>query len=76
MGHFKNDCKIKRKINNLNISYKLKDMLCDLMLNTSELGSMIKSDDQEVINQLQDTKKNLSQIYSNQEKCIKGNCDY
>lgn len=51
-------------------------MLCDLMLNTSELGSMIKSDDQEVINQLQDTKKNLSQIYSNQEKCIKGNCDY
>lgn len=60
----------------MNISYKLKDMLCDLMLNTSELGSMIKSDDQEVINQLQDTKKNLSQIYSNQEKCIKGNCDY
>lgn len=60
----------------MNISYKLKDMLCDLMLNTLELGSMIKSDDQEVINQLQDTKKNLSQIYSNQEKCIKGNCDY
>ena len=46
---------VKKKINNLNISNKLKDMICELMLNTSKSESMIKSNNQDDINQLQNT---------------------
>ena len=75
VGHFKKDCKVKKKINNLNILNKLKDMLCELMLNTSEFESMTESDNQYDRNQLQDTGETSSQTSSNQEECIKGSCD-
>ena len=66
---------VKKKINNLNISNKLKDMICELMLNTSKSESMIKSNNQDDINQLQDTTETSSQTSSDQEECIKGSCD-
>ena len=39
VDHYKKDCKVKKKINNLNISKDLKDMLCKVILNSSEFES-------------------------------------
>ena len=52
VDHYKKDCKIKKKINNLNISKDLKDMLYEVMLNSLESESMIDSDNEDDSNQL------------------------
>ena len=38
VGHYKKDCRVKEKINNLNVSKDLKDMLCKVMLNSTNLN--------------------------------------
>ena len=35
VGHYKKDCKVKQKINNLNVLEDLKNMLCEVLLKTS-----------------------------------------
>ena len=50
VGHYKKDCKVKQKINNLNVSKDLKDMLCKVMLNSTDSESMIDSDNEDDIN--------------------------
>ena len=35
VGHYKKDCRVRNKINNLNVFEDLKDMLYEVMLNTS-----------------------------------------
>ena len=35
VGHYKKNCKVRKKINNLNILEDLKDMLYKVMLNSS-----------------------------------------
>ena len=72
----KKDCKVKKEINNLNISKDLKDMLCKVILNSSEFESRTSSNNENDIYQLLDIDEdNLSQTSSDQEQCIKGNCD-
>ena len=39
VGHYKKDCRVRNKINNLNVFEDLKDMLYEVMLNTSESES-------------------------------------
>ena len=76
VGHYKKYCKVKKKINNLSISKHLKNTLCEVMLNSLESESRIGSDNEDDINHLLDTDEdNLSQTSSDQEECIKGNCD-
>ena len=76
VGHFKKDCKVKNKINNLNISDDLKYILCKVMLNSSESKSRNGSDNEDDANQLLDTdEEDSSQTSSDQEDCIKSNCD-
>ena len=65
--HFKKDCKVKKKINNLNILDKLKDILYQLMLNSSKSKSMTDLDNQYDINQLQDIEEISSKTSSDQE---------
>ena len=50
VGHYKKDCNVKKKINNLNVSKDLKDMLCKVMLNSTDSESMIDSDNEDDIN--------------------------
>ena len=74
--HFKKDCKVKNKINNLNISDDLKYILCKVMLNSLESKSRTSSDNEDDANQLIDTdEEDSSQTSSDQEDCIKSNCD-
>ena len=47
VGHYKEDCKPKKEINNLNILEDLKDMLCKVMLNSSKSGSRIDLDNED-----------------------------
>ena len=75
VGHYKKDCRVKQKINNLNVSKDLKDMLYEVMLNTSESGSRTDSDNEDDINQLDSSGEISSQTSSDHEECIKGNCD-
>ena len=75
VGHFKKDCKVKKKNNNLNVSDGLKDMICELMLNTSKSKSMTGSNNQDDINQLQNTEETSSQSFSDQQEYIKDSCD-
>ena len=35
VGHLKKDCRVKQKINNLDVSKDLKDMLCEVLLKSS-----------------------------------------
>nr|CAN80727.1 hypothetical protein VITISV_033737 [Vitis vinifera] len=53
----------------------LKDMLYEVMLNTSESESRTDSDNEDDINQLDSSGEISSQTSSDQEECIKGNCD-
>ena len=75
VGHYKKDCRVRQKINNLNVSEDLKDMLYEVMLNSSKSESMIDLDNEDDINQLDSGDEISSQTSSNQEECIKGNCD-
>ena len=50
-------------------------MLYEVMLNTSESESKTDSDNEDDINQLDSSGEISSQTSSNQEECIKGNCD-
>ena len=76
VGHYKKDCMVKQKINNLNVSEDLKDMLCKVMLNSIESESRTYSDNEDDINQLDSSGEEISsQTSSDQEECIKGNCD-
>ena len=75
VGHYKKDCRVRQKINNLNVSEDLKDMLYEVMLNSSKSESRIDSDNEDDINQLDSGDEISSQTSSNQEECIKGNCD-
>ena len=52
VGHYKKDCRVKQKINNLNVSEDLKDMLCKVMLNSIEFESRTDSNNEDDINQL------------------------
>ncbi|KAL6316145.1 hypothetical protein AAG906_015975 [Vitis piasezkii] len=61
VGHYKKDCRVKQKINNLSVSDDLKNMLCKVMLN-SDSESRTDSDNEDDINQL------------DSNVCIKGNC--
>ena len=54
---------------------QVKNMLCDSMLNISKSESMTKSNNEDHINHLEDTNESVSQISSDQEKCIKGKYD-
>ena len=68
VDHYKKDCKVKKKINNLNISKDLKDMLCKVILNSSEFESRTGSNNENDIYQLLDIDEdNLSQTSSDQE---------
>ena len=53
IGHYKKDCKLRKKINNFNITKDLKDMFYEVMLNSSESESMTNSDNVDDINQLE-----------------------
>ena len=75
VGHYKKDCRVRQKINNLNVLEDLKDMLYEVMLNSSKSESMIDLDNEDDINQLDSGDEISSQTSSNQEECIKGNCD-
>ena len=76
IGHHKKDCRVKQKINNLNVTEDLKDMLCKVMLNSTESESRIDSDNEDDINQLDSSGEEISsQTSSDQEECIKDNCD-
>ena len=50
-------------------------MLYEVMLNSSKSESRIDSDNEDDINQLDSGDEISSQTSSNQEECIKGNCD-
>ena len=50
VGHYKKDCRVRNKINNLNVFEDLKDMLYEVMLNTSESESRSDSDNEDDIN--------------------------
>ena len=50
-------------------------MLYEVMLNTSESESRTDSDNEDDINQLDSSGEISSQTSSDQEECIKGNCD-
>ena len=75
VGHYKKDCRVKQKINNLNVLEDLKDMLCKVMLNSTNSESRIDSDNEDDINQLDNSDEVSSQSSSDQEECIKGNCN-
>ena len=76
IGHYKKDCRVKQKINNLNVAEDLKDMLCKVMLNSTESESMTDSNNEDDINQLDSSGEEISsQTSSDQEECINGNCD-
>ena len=74
VGHYKKDCKVRQKINNLNVLEDLKNMLCEVLL-TSESESRTYSNNEDDINQLDGSGKVSSQSSSDQEVCIKGNCN-
>ena len=76
IDHYKKDCKVRKKINNLNIIEDLKDMLYEVMLNSSESESRTDSDNVDDINQLESDDEISSQTFSDHEDCIKGNCDW
>ena len=51
-------------------------MLCKVMLNSTESESRTNSDNEDDINQLDSSGEDISsQTSSDQEECIKGNCD-
>ena len=75
VDHYKKDRKVKKKINNLNILEDLKDMLYEVMLNSSKSKSKTGSDNEDDINQLDSDEEISSQTSSSQEDCINGNCD-
>ena len=75
VGHYKKDCKVSKKINNLNVSEDSKDMLYEVMLNFSESESRTDSDNKDDINKLDSGDEISSQTSSDQDDCIKGNCD-
>ena len=50
-------------------------MLYEVMLNSLESESMINSDNEYDINQLDSSGEISSQTSSDQDNCIKGNCD-
>ena len=75
VGHYKKDCKVRQKINNLNVSEDLKNMLCKVLINTLESESRTDSYNEDDINQLDSSGEVSSQSSSDQEECIRGNCD-
>ena len=75
IGHYKKNCRVRNKINNLNVLEDLKDMLYEVILNTSESEPKTDSDNEDDINQLDSSGEISSQTSSDQEECIKGNCD-
>ena len=75
LGHFKKHCKVRQKINNLNISEDLKNMFFEVLLKTSKFESMTDLDNENDINQLDSSGEISSQTSSNQEECVKGNCN-
>ena len=75
LGHLKKDCRVKQKINNLDVSKDLKDMLCEVLLKTSESELRTDSDNEDDINQLDSSGDISSQSSSDQDVCIKGNCN-
>ena len=74
VGHYKKDCRVKQKINNLSVSDDLKNMLCKVMLN-SDSESRTDSDNEDDVNQLDSSGEVSSQSSSDQAECIKGNCN-
>ena len=75
VGHYKKDCRVKQKINNLNVSEDLKNMLCEVLLKSSESKSRTNSDNEDDINQLDSSGEVSSQTSSDQQDCIKGSCN-
>ena len=75
VGHYKKDCKVTKKINNLNVSKYLKDMFYEVLLSSLESESRTSSDNEDDINQLDTDEETSSQTSSDQDDCIKGNCD-
>ena len=75
VGHYKKDCKIRKKINNLNILEDLKDMFYEVLLSSSKYESRIGSENEDDINQLDTDEETSSQTSSDQDDCIKGNFD-
>ena len=72
---YKKDCKVSKKINNLNVLKNLKDMLYEVMLNSSESKSRTDSNNEDDINQLNSGDEISSQTSIDQDDGIKGNCD-
>ena len=64
VGHYKKDCRVRQKINNLNVSEDLKYMLYEVMLNFLESKSSTDSDNEDDINQLDSSGEILSQTSS------------
>ena len=52
IGHYKKNCRVRNKINNLNVLEDLKDMLYEVILNTSESEPKTDLDNEDDINQL------------------------
>ena len=75
IGHYKKNCRVRNKINNLNVLEDLKDMLYEVILNTPESEPKTDLDNEDDINQLDSSGEISSQTSSDQEECIKGNCD-
>ena len=73
--HYKKYCKVRQKINNLNVPEDLKNMLYEVLLKTSKSESRTDSDNEDDINQLDSSGDVSSQTSSDQEDCIKGNCN-
>ena len=75
ISHYKKDCRVRNKINNLNVLEDLKDMLYEVILNTSESEPKTDSDNGDDINKLDSSGEISSQTSSDHEDCIKDNCD-
>ncbi|RVW73467.1 hypothetical protein CK203_057925 [Vitis vinifera] len=70
VGHYKKDCRVKQKINNLSVSDDLKNMLCKVMLN-SDSESRTDSDNEDDINQLDSSGDVSSQSSSDQDVVLR-----
>ena len=75
VGHYKKDCKVRQKINNLNVLEDLKEMFYEVMLNSSESELRTNSNNEDDINKLDSGDEISSQTSSDQDECIKGNYD-
>ena len=71
VSHYKKDYRVKQKINNLNVSEDLKNMLCEVLLKTSEFESRIDSDNEDDINQLDSSGEVLTNLLVTKQNILR-----